>query len=232
MLVLSYTMPQTVQKGDFVEVEYTGRIKDDISAFDTTSTEEAKKAGIFSNNAEYGPVIICIGQNDVLPGLDEKLDGAETEKDYHFEIPAERAFGKKDAKLIQLIPARKFTEQNVRPMPGLQINVDGYVGIIKSVAGGRTLVDFNHPLAGRELSYDIKVLRKITDKNEKIRSLFKLHLNLAPKEVMIEGDNVLIPLKPQFIGTVQNDIMRKVKQLISEAIEVKFVTPENGDKNK
>ena len=232
MLVLWYTMAQTVQKGDFVEIDYSGKIKDDGSLFDTTIADAAKKAGIFSEKMQYIPVIVCIGQNDVLPGLDEKLDGAETEKDYVFDIAAEKAFGKKDAKLIQLIPTKKFTEQNMRPMPGLQINVDGYVGVVKSAAGGRVMVDFNHPLAGRNLLYEIKVLRKITDRDEKVRSLFKLHLNLDAKDVRIEGDKVLIPLRPQFIGTVQNDIMRKVTELISSTMEVKFVAPENGDKNK
>lgn len=225
-------MEQKVNTGDFIEVEYSGRIKEDSMLFDTTSAEAAKKEGIFSENMEYGPAIICVGQRDVLKGLDERIIGAEIGKEYSFNLAAEEAFGKKDVKLIQLIPTKKFTEQNVRPMPGLQINVDGHIGVVKTAAGGRTLVDFNHPLSGKELTYDIKILRIITDRNEKIKSLFKLHLNLNADEIKIEDNNVLVPLKPQFVLAVQNNISQKVKDLVLPELEVKFIPPEKGNKNK
>ncbi|MEK6881056.1 MAG: peptidylprolyl isomerase, partial [Nanoarchaeota archaeon] len=50
-------------------------------------------------------------------------------------------------------------------------------GTIRSVSGGRSIVDFNNPLAGKAVVYDIKILRIIEDDEEKLRGFAKLHLN-------------------------------------------------------
>ena len=52
---------------------YTGKVGDNV--FDTTDEDEAKKAGIHSASAVYGPVTICVGQKHVIVGLDEELVG-------------------------------------------------------------------------------------------------------------------------------------------------------------
>ena len=140
-----------VKYHDFVEIEYTGRTKDDNSIFDTTEEKVAKENGVYDKHVSYSPVIVCIGQNNILKALDDQMIGKETGKEYVFEISSEEAFGKRDAKLIQLIPAKKFRQQKIQPFPGLQLNIDGIFGIVKTVSGGRILVDFNHPLAGKDI---------------------------------------------------------------------------------
>jgi len=214
-----------IKKGDFIEIEYTGKAKEDNFVFDTTSTEAAKEANIFSEKGIYGPVVIVVGQNDVLKGLDEELEGKEPGKSYTVELQPESGFGKKDVSLIQLVPARKFKEQNINPMPGLQINVDGAVGTVRTATGGRILVDFNHPLSGRELVYELKINKVITDKNEKTKSILKLHLNLKNEDITIENDVVKIPAKPQFTKEVQDNIIKKLKELVSHDVKIEFVTP-------
>ena len=62
-----------IKKGDFVEVEYTGKTKTDKIVFDTTDEKTAKKSDIHSERMEYGPVVVCIGENQILGGLDEEL---------------------------------------------------------------------------------------------------------------------------------------------------------------
>ena len=67
----------------------------------------------------------------------------------------------------------------------MAFNFDGRIGKVISVSGGRILVDFNHPLAGKKLIYDIKILKKIEDQNEKTKSfidfLFKRELTFEIK---------------------------------------------------
>ncbi|EFK97351.1 peptidylprolyl isomerase FKBP-type, partial [sediment metagenome] len=48
-------------------------------------------------------------------------------------------------------------KDSIRPMPGLPVNIDGMYGIIRTVAGGRVIVDFNHPLSGKEIVYNSKL---------------------------------------------------------------------------
>jgi len=151
---------------DFVEVEYTGKLKEDNTIFDTTDETIAKDNNIHNENMNYGPVVVCIGEKQILGGLDKQLEGKETGKEYNIELKPEEAFGKKDAKLLKMIPSGKFKQQGVQPQPGLQINIDGMMGTIRTAAGGRIIVDFNHPLSGKEIIYNIKLNKIITDNKE------------------------------------------------------------------
>ena len=62
-----------IQKNDFIEIEYTGKTKDEGIIFDTTDEKLAKEQGFLQENAAYGPVIICVGQNQVISGLDNGI---------------------------------------------------------------------------------------------------------------------------------------------------------------
>lgn len=61
------------KEGDFVLIEYTGRIKETGNLIDTTNEELAKKANIYDNNKVYGPTLIVIGRGWVIKGLEEAL---------------------------------------------------------------------------------------------------------------------------------------------------------------
>ena len=205
-----------VKKNDFVQIEYTGKLKDDGSVFDTTDEKITKENHLYREGAEYGPIIICVGEKHVLKGIDSFLIGKEPGS-YKIELKPEDAFGKKNAKLVQLIPARKFTEHEIKPVPGLSVNIDGMVGLIKTASGGRVLVDFNHPLAGKELVYEIKLERVVTDKKEQVQSLLSLILSLgkADSEISMAEDKCSIKLKKKFPDEVLKKVGDKIKELVS-----------------
>ena len=167
-----------IKKGDFVELEYTGALKEDGAIFDTTSEKKAKETGIYRKKKEFGPVIICVGEGEILKGLEEQLIGKEAGKEYTIELSPKNGFGKKDAKLIKMIPSNAFIKQNIDPQPGLQVNIDGVLGIIRRTGSGRCLVDFNHPLSGKDVVYKVKINRIVTDDKEKIESFLKLTFRL------------------------------------------------------
>ena len=64
---------EKINAGDFIEMEYTGRVRDDDSVFDTTDEKAAKGAGIHNPRMEYGPLVICVGEGNMLHGLEEAL---------------------------------------------------------------------------------------------------------------------------------------------------------------
>jgi len=214
-------MPNIKEK-DFVEVEYTGRIKEDNLVFDTTDEAIAKEAGIRSPNMTYGPVIVCLGQGQLLAGLEKALEGKETGKEYTIDLAPEDAFGKKDAKLIRMIPFSAFKKQNIMPEPGMQINMDGVMGIIKTASGGRCLVDFNHPLSGKDLVYTIKINRVVADDKEKIKSFVSLSLNLKDISVDVKEGNAAIITKKEIPKEIQETISNKLKELIPSVKEYIF----------
>src|SRR3989338_2964014 len=97
-----------VKQKDFVELEYTGKIKNSGEIFDTTDKKIAEDNDVLQEEHEYKPIIVCVGENQIIKGLDNALAGKETGKSYTIEVKAEDAYGKKDAKMIQLIPTNKF----------------------------------------------------------------------------------------------------------------------------
>lgn len=203
-----------LNKNDFIEVEYTGELKEDNSVFDTTHEETAKKSGIHNPKIKYGPVVLCIGQKQILPGIDKQLEGKEVGKEYKFEISADEGFGKKDPALIQLIATSKFKKANLMPMPGMQVTIDNQVGTVKAVSGGRTIVDFNHPLSGKDLSYKIKILKKIDETNRKVSVLIGALLQIEEPEVAIAEDKAMVTLAFDIPEEVQKVIKNKVLEIV------------------
>ena len=181
-------------------------------------------------NSDYSPVVICVGENNILKGLEEQIIGKETGKEYKFEIVSENAFGRRNAKLIQLIPTSKFRQRNIQPMPGLQLNIDGMFGVVKTVSGGRCMVDFNHPLAGKDLVYDVKIKRIIDDNAEKLKSLLKIHLQIKDAEIELKEESVNIKLKQKIPKEAQEEFRKIVEHTIPDIKKVDFTIPQEENK--
>ena len=213
----------TIKKHDFIEVEYTGTVKEDNFVFDTTSEKVAKEKGIHNPHAQYGPSVVCVGEHQLLKGLDEGIIGKEVGKEYKIDLAPEQAFGKKSAQLLKLVPISAFKKGNTRPEVGLQIDVDGNIGIIKTVSGGRVMVDFNHPLSSKELTYTIKINRIITDDAEKIKSMISLTLNLKKDKInvsIVSGKAMVKMLKlPEVF---QKEFEKKIKEIVPTIKELVF----------
>ena len=210
-----------IKENEFIEIEYTGKTKDDI-IFDTTDEKVAKEEGIAQPNASYGPAIICVGQGQIIGGLDKKILDKEIGKEYTIELQPEEAFGKKSAKLIQLVPTRKFKENEIMPQPGLQVEIDNLTGIIKTVSGGRTLVDFNHPLSGKIIDYKIKILRKVEDDKEKLLGYLKLILGMKDINVDIKEGKATVTTKMEFPKEATDELAKKIKEVIPSIKDIEF----------
>lgn len=175
-----------IKKGEFVLVDYTGRLRETKEIFDTTIEEVAKKNDLVHEGHTFKPVYAVIGEAFSLPpGLNKQLEGKELEKEYTISLTAEEGFGKKNPRLLQLISLSKFKGQELMPVPGLQVSIDGLLGIVKTVTGGRVIVDFNHPLSGKELEYDVTVRKIITDEKEKLKILLEIQLELENPQIEV-----------------------------------------------
>jgi len=186
-----------VKKGDFIRLEYTGRIKDTGAVFDTTNEETAKEEGIFIENKNYGPIPIVVSAGHLLKGLDDALLGMEEGENKIIELTPDEGFGVRKPDLIQLIPLREFRKQNIKPQVGMNITLEGHTGKIQSISGGRVRVDFNHELAGKNLEYNIELKEIIEDDEGKVRSMIELHypspnLDLDKTKIKIKDGKVVI----------------------------------------
>ena len=158
---------ERLEKNDFVEIEFTGFSNGKI--FDTTNKIDAEKIGINIKNIK--PLIISIGNGMIIQGIDEDLQGKEIEKNYSILIPSEKAFGKRNSSMVKTYGLGNFKKQNINPYPGMTLQLDNIIVKVLSVNGGRVTIDFNNPLAGKEVNYNYKAIRIINDINEKINAL-------------------------------------------------------------
>lgn len=204
---------QEVKKGDFIEIEYVGRLKENGKIFDLTKESVAREEGIYQESTKYKPVILCIGHKEVVSGLDHALAGKFVDEEFNVEVQPEDAFGKKRTDLIKLVPLSFFSQKGVRPVPGIQFSFDGLVGMVRSVSGGRVLVDFNHPLSGKVLIYEVKIIKKIEGTKEKLEGFLG---NLM-------GDKFEVEIKDGH-AIVKADIPAKIDKKLAE--EVKMRIPE------
>ena len=199
-----------LKENDFVEIDYVARIKDD-GIFDLTIEDVAKRENIYDPETKYKPVVICIGKGDIIRGLDNFLIGKEIGKKYAVEISHEEGFGKKDKNLIKLVPTGEFTKQNVKPVPGMHLNMGGIMGKIISVTGGRTLVDFNNPLSGRDLVYEIEIKRIINDKKEQLVGLLDLILKDFKLELNDDEATITSKIDPELKKKLEKEIRERIK---------------------
>ncbi|MBW2989640.1 peptidylprolyl isomerase [Candidatus Woesearchaeota archaeon] len=217
-----------IKENDFIELEYTGKIKEEGMVFDTTDEKAAKENGIFQEGMKFRPKVICLGKGQIIKGLDKALAGKELNKEYTIEVSQEDAYGKKDAKLIQLVPTSRFTKQNIQPVPGLQLNIDGMIGVIKTVSGGRTLVDFNHPLSGKDLVYEIKANRIVSDDKEKISSLLSMIMGIEDAEVSITENKAKIVSKQDVPKAIEESLKKKISEFIPGIKDIAFSKPKDA----
>ena len=81
---------------------------------------------------------------------------------------------------------KTFHEHKIQPQPGLQVDIDDERGIITGISGGRVMVNFNHPLAGKEATYVFTIHRKIIDQKEKVVSFLSSLLRMPADKLKIE----------------------------------------------
>ncbi|RLF18705.1 MAG: peptidylprolyl isomerase [Thermoprotei archaeon] len=184
-----------IQKGDYVLIDYVARVKETGEIIDLTREDVAKETKFYREDGIYEPQLIIVGEGWVLEGLDEALTQMEVGEEKTIEIPPSKAFGERDPSKVRVIPAKELTKRGVTPRLGARVEVDGRLGVVRSIGGGRVTIDFNHPLAGHSIIYEVKVVSKVEGDEAKILELLHRRMRRIPKDkfkVRIEGDEVFI----------------------------------------
>jgi FKBP-type peptidyl-prolyl cis-trans isomerase 2 len=203
-----------MNSGDLVYIDYIGKIKDTGEIFDLTKEDVAKKEKIYTEKVKYKPLPVVIDGNFVAKGLDEALKEMKVGEEKTVEIVPEKAFGPRLPELVRLMPESKFKEQDIDATPGSYITINRFRGKILSVDGGRIRVDFNHPLAGKTLVYEVKIINEVKDLKEKISAIFFYFTGVesSDSEISITDDTADIIVKKRC------DIAGDTKQIIASVI--------------
>jgi peptidylprolyl isomerase len=179
------------KQGDFLLLNYTLKVKESGETVETTFDAVAKDAHIHQEDAVYRPRFIILGEGWLPKGLEESLLGMEPGKSATIEVPPDKGYGQRDPAKMRLIPLRRFREKaGTDPIPGAQTEFDGRPAVVRAVGAGRVQVDYNHPLAGRTLVYDVSIERVLEDEKEKMLSIISRRIpEVGPEKFVLDKEN-------------------------------------------
>lgn len=137
------------KKGDKVTLEYTGMLNDG-TVFDASSKHDK-------------PLQFEVGAGRVIPGFDKAVTGMKIGDEKKFTIPAAEAYGEPNPKLVKKV-SRKEIPQDRKPEVGMSLIMGTPQGrqmqaLITEVTPEYIILDLNHPLAGKALTFQIKVIK-------------------------------------------------------------------------
>jgi len=220
-----------IQKSDFILVDYTGKVKETGEVFDTTSEETAKENKLYKEGDIYEPRLVVVGEGWVLKALDKALLTFKIRKNESVEIPPENAFGNRDPEKVKLVPLRRLAARGITPRLGAQIEYDKRLATVRTMGSGRVTLDFNPPLAGKTLVYEVSVKKKLKTAQEKISALIHRRIPAVEAEKFafkVGKANVTVnmPEEAFYVDGIQlakRGIALDIQRFLPEITTVKFV---------
>ncbi|MFW6046268.1 MAG: FKBP-type peptidyl-prolyl cis-trans isomerase [Candidatus Woesearchaeota archaeon] len=148
---------KVIEKGDKVKFDYTLTLKNGI-VIDTSIPFESDHSGILDISRKHEPLKIIVGNNTTLKGLEEGMIGLNVGDKKVFRIPPKDAYGMYDSSKKKVIHKDHFDGKI-----GEQIIIKDSSGKltpcwVSKVEGNQVVLDLNHPLAGKEIIVDIKII--------------------------------------------------------------------------
>jgi peptidylprolyl isomerase len=140
-------MNQAAKAGDTVQVHYTGKF-DDGSVFDSSAGRE--------------PLEFTVGSGQVIPGFEQAVEGMAVGQTKTVTIPAAEAYGDRVAEAVLQVP-REQLPPDLEPEVGQQLVMQSRDGrqipiVVVEVTEDSITIDANHPLAGRDLTFEIELV--------------------------------------------------------------------------
>ena len=220
-----------LQKGDFILIDYTAKVKETNEVFDTTKDDVAKKEHLHKEGQIHEPELVVVGEGWVLKALDEALMAMEVNKPGNVEIPPDKAFGPRDPEKIKHISIKQLYAKEINPVVGARIEFQGKSATIRSVGAGRVLLDFNAPLAGRTLIYDVTITNKLDKTTEKIGALIHRRVPVVEQDkfkLTIKDGNLTIDMPEETFYVEGIQIAKRgtamdIQKFLPDLAETKFV---------
>jgi peptidylprolyl isomerase len=137
---------KAAQAGDTVHIHYTGRL-DDGQVFDSSEGGD--------------PLEFTVGAGQVIPGFDQAVQGMAEGEEKRVTIPAEEAYGPHREEMVLTVERGELPE-GVDPEVGQQYQMSQagqtFVVTVTDVTEAAIELDANHPLAGRDLTFDLQLV--------------------------------------------------------------------------
>ena len=136
------------KEGDTVKVHYTGRLED---------------GSVFDTSAKGDPLQFTIGMRQMIPGFEEAVVGMNPGESKTVTIPPDKGYGSHHAQMVLEADRKEFPE-HVNLQIGRTIRIGQQAGgptlelRVMALSEASVTLDANHPLAGKELTFDIHLI--------------------------------------------------------------------------
>ncbi len=146
------------KNGSLVKVHYTGKINDEV--FDSSEGKE--------------PLMFKVGDHKVIKGFEDAIIGMKKDDKKSVNIPKEEAYGVRDEKLVSEVPKSQLGDlsSKVELKAGVSFQLKDQMGnvaiaTVTEVKDESIVLDLNHPLAGKDLTFELEVVEVMEAKNSK-----------------------------------------------------------------
>lgn len=127
--------------GDVVEIHYTGKLEDKT---------------VFDSSEKRDPLKFTLGEKGIIPGMNNAVLGMKPGESKTVTIPPDQAYGSYNKELIFEVPTKNLPPGST---PGTPLrNPQGHMVVVKEVKGEQSILDANHPLAGKTLIFEINLV--------------------------------------------------------------------------
>ncbi|RMG59214.1 MAG: peptidylprolyl isomerase [Deltaproteobacteria bacterium] len=140
-------MARQVKAGDTVKVHYTGSLEDGT---------------VFDSSRERDPLEFTVGEGKLIAGFENAVIGMAVGESKKVNIPSEEAFGPHREELVLEVEKSMFPP-HINPFEGQQLQIPQQDGrtvavTVTKITDDKVTLDANHPLAGKDLIFDIEVV--------------------------------------------------------------------------
>lgn len=139
-------MSQTVQANSFITLNYRISLENGATVMDTF---------------QGTPATLHLGCGELLPSLEACLTGLNVGQRKTFSLPPAQAFGDYQPNLVERVKREHMKEETIEPMSVMEfVAPDGsrYQGLVREVDEQLAVIDFNHPLAGKTIEFEVEVI--------------------------------------------------------------------------
>lgn len=138
------------KKGDNVKINFTGKLED---------------GSVFANTAYSEPLEFKLGEGRIIPGIENAVEGMNVGESKSVKVPPEQAYGQRREELVEEV-SRDMFPKDIEPKVGQKFEVPQQQGqpmVVRVVDTSEQTVtlDGNHPLAGRDLTFDLELLEVV-----------------------------------------------------------------------
>lgn len=136
------------KNGDKVQVHYTGRFED---------------GSLFDSSRDRTPLQFTLGNGEMIPGFEQAVIGMKVGDTKTARIPAGEAYGSYIEDMVMKVDRRKFPadmELNTGIMLKIRQSDDSFIKVmVTEISDDTVVLDANHPLAGKDLEFDIELVQ-------------------------------------------------------------------------